>query len=110
MLSCTKVVVAAAGIALSLGLGTGVAHAQPDTSAVVNTTCNYDQVIAALNNNSPADAAEFTNSPVAVGWLHSFLGAPPDQRQDMLQQVQSLPATAPYTALVLQVANTCNKY
>jgi hemophore-related protein len=110
MLLSTKVVVAAAGAALSLGLGTGVAWAQPDTSAVVNTTCTYDQVIAALNNTSPGDAAQFTSSPVAVGWLHSFLGSPRDQRAQMLQQVQSIPAAEPYTALVLQVANTCNKY
>ena len=103
-------VVAAAGMALSLGVGTGIASALPDTSAVVNTTCSYDQVIAALNNSSPGEAAEFTSSPVAVGWLHSFLGSPPDQRQQMIQQVQSLPAAAPYTALVVQVANTCHNF
>jgi hemophore-related protein len=105
-----KVVVTAAGLALALSAGAGIASAQPDVSAVVNTTCTYDQVIAALNDHSPADAAEFTGSPVAVGWLHSFLGSPPDQREQMLQQVQNIPATAPYTGLVLQVANTCNKY
>ncbi|WP_101947896.1 hemophore-related protein [Mycobacterium sp. 3519A] len=110
MLSSTKVVVAAVSIALPLGLGTGVASAQPDVTAVVNTTCTYDQVIAALNANSPGDAAQFTSSPVAVGWLHSFLGAPRDQRQQMIQQVQSIPAAGPYTGLVLQVANTCNRY
>src|ERR1700755_653363 len=99
MLSSTKVAVAVAGMALSLCLGSGIAQAQPDTSAVVNTTCTYDQVIAALNGTSPADAAQFTSSPVAVGWLHSFLGSPRDQRQQMLQQVQSIPAAGPYTAL-----------
>ena|SRR5436190_15698460 len=110
MMSSAKVVVATAGMALSLGLGAGIASAQPDVTAVVNTTCSYDQVIAALNAQSPADAAEFTDSPVAVGWLHQFLGAPRDQRQQMIQQVQSTPATQPYTALVLQVANSCNNY
>jgi hemophore-related protein len=110
MLWSTKAVVAGAGVALSLGLASGTASALPDTSAVVNTNCTYDQVIAALNNNSPDAAAQFTSSPVAVGWLHSFLGAPRDQRQQMLQQVQSIPAAAPYTGLVLQVANTCNNY
>ena len=54
--------------------------------------------------------AEFTGNPVAVGWLHQFLGAPVDQRRQMLQQVQSIPAAAPYTGLVLQVANSCNNY
>ena|SRR5690242_16867886 len=110
MLWSTKVAVAAAGIAVSLGAGTGVASAQPDVSPVVNTTCTYDQLIAALNATSPADAAQFTSSPVAVGWLHSFLGSPRDQRQQMIQQVQSIPAADAYTSLVLQVANSCNRY
>jgi hemophore-related protein len=110
MILTTKVVVAAAGMALSLGLSSAIASATPDVGAVVNTTCSYDQVIAALNDHSPESAAEFTGSPVATGWLHEFLGAPVPQRQQMLQQVQSIPAAAPYTALVVQVANTCNNY
>jgi len=104
------VVVATAGMAVSLGLSSGIASAQPDVTAVVNTTCSYDQVIAALNARSPESAAEFTGSPVAVGWLNQFLGAPVDQRRQMIQQVQSIPAAAPYTALVLQVANSCNNF
>ena len=110
MILRTKVVVAATGMALSLGLSSGMASAQPDVSAVVNTTCSYDQVIAALNDHSPDSAAEFTESPVAVGWLHQFLDAPVPQRQQMIQQVQSIPAAAPYTGLVVQVASTCNNY
>jgi hemophore-related protein len=110
MIMRSKVVVAATGIALSFGLSSGIAAAQPDVSSVVNTTCSYDQVIAALNAHSPDSAAEFAGSPVAVGWLHQFLGAPVSQRQQMIQQVQSIPAAAPYTALVVQVANTCNNF
>jgi hemophore-related protein len=110
MLSSLKVVAAAAGMALSLGIGTGIASAQPDVSTVVNTTCSYDQVIAALNAHSPGSAAEFTGNPVAVAWLNQFLASPVGQRRQMIQQVQSIPAAAPYTGLVLQVANTCNNY
>ena len=110
MILRTKVVVAATGMALSLGLSSGMASAQPDVSAVVNTTCSYDQVIAALNDHSPDSAAEFTGSPVAVGWLHQFLDAPAPQRQQMIQQVQSIPAAAPYTGFVVQVASSCNNY
>jgi hemophore-related protein len=110
MLSRTKVVVAAAGTVASLGLGIGIASAEPDISPVVNTTCTYDQVIAALNHQSPSSAAEFTGNPVAVGWLHSFLGAPVSQRTQMIQQVQAMPAAGPYTGLVLQVARTCNNF
>jgi len=77
---------------------------------VVTTTCSYDQGIAALNDHSPGSAAEFTGSPDAAGWMHQYIDASVDQRRQMLQQVQSIPAAAPYTGLVLQVANSCNNY
>jgi len=95
---------------LSLGLGTGIASAQPDVTAVVNTTCTYPQILGALNAQSPAAANELTSNPVAVAWIQNFLGSPPDQRRQQIQQVQSIPAAAPYTSLVVQVANTCNNY
>lgn len=106
----SKVIAATAGLALSLGLGAGVAAAQPDIAPVVNTTCSYDQVIAALNAESPSDGAQFTASPVAVGWLHSFLASPVPQRRTMIQQVQNIPEAEAYTGLVLQVVNTCKNF
>jgi hemophore-related protein len=110
MLSRTKFVITAAGLALSLSAGAGVASAQPDVAAVVNTSCSYEQVIAALNAHSPADGAQFTSNPIAVNWLHSFLDSPVDQRQQMIQQVQNVPGAQAYTALVVQVANTCKSF
>ena len=110
MLSRTKVVVAAAGMALSLGLGTGTASAQPDVSGVVGTTCSYPQVIAALNAQSPDEGAQFTSNPIATGWLQQFLASPRDQRQQMIDQVQTVPGAQEYTGLVVQVANTCKNF
>lgn len=106
----SRTLVAAAGLAFALSAGAGIASATPDVTAVVDTTCTYDQVIAALNAHSPADGAEFTSSPIAVNWLQSFLGSPVDQRQQMIQQVQSVPGAQAYTALVVQVANTCKNF
>jgi hemophore-related protein len=105
-----KLIVAAAGLALALSTGNGIASAEPDISTVVNTTCTYDQVIAALNAHSPADGAEFTASPIATNWLQSFLASPVDQRQRMIQQVQNAPGAQAYTGLVVQVANTCKNF
>lgn len=110
MMSRTKAVAAAAGLALSLSTGAGIASAQPDVSAVVNTTCSYPQVIAALNAQSPADGAQFTSNPIAVNWLQQFLASPTDQRQQMIQQVQGVPGAQAYTGLVVQVANTCKNF
>jgi hemophore-related protein len=109
MLSRTKWAVAA-GLALSLSAGAGIASAQPGLSSVVNTNCSYPQVIAALNAHSPADGAQFTSNPIAVNWLQSFLASPVDRRQQMIQQVQGVPGAQAYTGLVLEVANTCENF
>ena len=103
-------VVAAAGMAVSLGLGTATASAQPDVSGVVGTTCSYPQVIAALNAQSPDEGAQFTSNPIATGWLQQFLASPRDQRQQMIDQVQTVPGAQEYTGLVVQVANTCKNF
>ena len=106
----SRTVVAAAGLALALSAGSGIAAATPDVTAVVNTTCSYDQLIAALNAQSPDAGAQFTSSPIAVNWLQSFLASPVDQRQRMIQQVQAVPGAQAYTGLVVQVANTCKNF
>jgi hemophore-related protein len=110
MLSRTKLVVAFTGLALSLSAGAGIASATPDASAIVNSTCTYPQVMAALNDQSPETANELNANPLAVGWLQGLVAAPPDQRAQMVQQVQGSPALQPYMPVIYQVANTCNNY
>ena len=108
MLSRTKLVVAFAGLALSLSAGAGIASATPDASAIVNSTCTYPQ--AALNDQSPETANELNTNPLAVGWLQGLVAAPPDQRAQMVQEMQGSPALQPYMPVIFQVANTCNNY
>jgi hemophore-related protein len=110
MLSRTKLVVAFAGLALSLSAGAGIASATPDASAIVNSTCTYPQVMAALNDQSPETANELNANPLAVGWLQGLVAAPPDQRAQMVEQVQGSPALQPYMPVIYQVANSCNNY
>ena len=110
MLSRTKLVVAAAGLALSLSAGAGIASATPDASAIINSTCTYPQVTAALNDQSPETANELNANPLAVGWLQGLVGAPPDQRAQMIQQVQGMPGLQSYLPVIYQVANSCNRY
>jgi hemophore-related protein len=106
----TAVAAAAASLALSLIVGAGVASADPDLGPIVNTTCNYSQVIAALNAQDPAAAAQFNASPFAQSALRQFLAAPPSQRMSMAQQAQSSPRAQQYFGLVQSVAATCNNY
>lgn len=108
-LSLTSLAAAAGGLALSLTVGSGVASASP-YDAVINTTCNYGQVIAALNAQDPGAAAQFNASPVAQNYLRNFLAAPPPQRAAMAAQLQAIPGAAGYVGLVAAVAGSCSNY
>jgi hemophore-related protein len=105
----TGLAAAAAGLALSLTVSP-VASADPDLGPIVNTTCNYSQVIAALNAQDPAAAGQFNSSPIAQSYLRQFLAAPPSQRQSMAQQAMSTPGAAQQFGLVQQVAASCNNF
>jgi hemophore-related protein len=101
---------AVAGLSLSLTLGTGLASADPDMGPIINTTCSYPQVIAALNAQNPAAASKFNSSPIAQSYLRQFLAAAPPQRQAMAQQAMATPGAAQQFGLVQQVAATCNNF
>jgi hemophore-related protein len=109
-MSLTALAVAVGGLALSLAVGAGVASADPDLGPIVNTTCNYSQVMAALNAQDPAAAAQFNSSSLAQSALQQFLAAPPSQRMQMAQRMESSPRAQQYFGLVQQVAATCNNY
>jgi hemophore-related protein len=110
MLSKSKLVVCCAGLVLSLGAGTGIASAQPDVSAIVNSTCTYPQIMAALNDQNPAAASELNGNLLSVLWLQRLVASPPDQRAEMIQQVQDDPTLQQYIPVIFQVAGSCNRY
>jgi hemophore-related protein len=109
-LSWTGLAVAVASAALPLAAAAGVASADPDLGPIVNTTCSYPQVMAALNAQDPAAAAQFNSSSMAQSALQSFLAAPPPQRLQMAQRMQSSPRAQQYFGLIQQVAATCNNF
>jgi hemophore-related protein len=106
----TRMSVAVGGLALSLTVGAGVASADPDLGPIVNTTCSYPQVMAALNAQDPAAAAQVNASPMAQSALRQFLAAPPSQRLEMAQQMQGSPRAQQYFGVIQQIAATCNNY
>lgn len=108
-LSLTALSAGVGAVAMSLTVGAGVASADP-VDAVINTTCNYGQVVAALNATDPGAAAQFNASPVAQSYLRNFLAAPPPQRAAMAAQLQAVPGEAQYIGLVESVAGSCNNY
>lgn len=108
-LSLTALSAGVGAVAMSLTVGAGVASADP-VDAVINTTCNYGQVVAALNATDPGAAAQFNASPVAQSYLRNFLAAPPPQRAAMAAQLQAVPGASQYIGLVESVAGSCNNY
>ena len=108
-LSLTRLAVAVGGVAIALSAGAGIASADP-LGPIINTTCNYGQVIAALNAQSPGAAARLNASPVAQSYLQRFLASPPPQRAAMAAQIQAMPQAAAYFGIVQSVAGTCNNY
>src|SRR6516225_7552175 len=99
-LSLTRLAVGVCGLALSLTAGTGVASADPDLGPIVNTTCSYPQVMAAMNAQDPATAAQFSAFPSNVSMLRQFLASPPNQRLRTAQMIQSTPGAEQYFGLI----------
>ena len=108
-LSLSKMATVVGGAAIALTAGAGIASADP-LDPVINTTCNYGQVMAALNATDPGAAAQFNSSPIAQGYLRQFLASPPPRRAQMAAQIQAMPQAAGYFNDVVQVAGTCNGY
>lgn len=103
-LSLSKLAVAIGGAAVALSAATGVASADP----LIDTNCTEGQVMAAVNDPnvvSPDIAAKFNKSPAARSYLAQFLAAPPSQRAQMAQQLQSMPPA--YQQAINAVAQAC---
>ncbi|BBZ31546.1 hypothetical protein MCNF_01510 [Mycolicibacterium confluentis] len=102
------------GLAAAVGgagllMGAGIASAAPDLGPAVNTTCNYPQVMAALNSADPAAAAQF-NASGSGAYLGQFLAAPVGERQMMAQMIVNMPGNQQYIGLLQQVFTTCNNF
>lgn len=109
-LSLAKIAAVAGGVALAFTAGAGIASADPALDPIINTTCNYGQVMAALNATSPGAAAQLNSSPIAQNYLRQFLASAPPQRAAMAAQIQAMPQAAQYFGVVQSVAGSCNNY
>ena len=120
-LASSKYLVVAGVVAVAATMGVGVASADPDLGPIINTTCNYAQVTAALNVVSPDMAAKLEQNPRASSRLQSFLAAPVDERQQMAERAMAMApqfqgamggGINPQQILgeLTQVASTCHNY
>ena len=109
-LSLTRLAVAVSGLTLSLTAGAGVASADPDLGPAINTTCTYDQFVAALNAQNPMFAQLLNSSPQQQSGLRQFLAGSPSQRRQWAEQIASNPENQPYLGVLQQTFSTCNNY
>jgi hemophore-related protein len=104
-----------------LTLATALSPAAPASAdsmmdALVNSTCSYGQVTAALNAQAPAWASQLRNRPDMQANLQQFLALPADQRQQQIAQQQAVNPqlqamlAAQLGPTIIQVANTCMNY
>jgi hemophore-related protein len=106
----TKVIAGCSGALMSVVASAGIASASPDVETIVNSTCTYPQVMAALQAQDPAAAGQLSSSPMAVGWLQQLVASPPDGRRGMIAQIQAYPQLNSYTGLINSVAGSCSNF
>lgn len=105
-LSKCSIAAAVGAAALSLSIGSGVANADP----IVDTTCTYPQVLAALNDQNPTLAAKFNANPTAGAMLSNFLSAPPAERQKLAANFSQTTWGQKYFGAMASIAGVCNNY
>jgi hemophore-related protein len=109
-LSRKNIAITLGGLAVAIPLSAGVASAQPDLGPIINTTCTYGQVMAALNDQHPDLAAQFAKQPAGQSAVRNFLASSPQQRQATVAFLQGNPTAQQYFGPISNVANTCNNY
>ena len=63
-----------------------IASADPGDGPLIETTCSYAQLMAALQFEAPDASARLTEHPDAQAKLQAFVALPVDQRKQRLQQ------------------------
>lgn len=108
--SLTNLAVAVGGLAVTLTAGIGVASAQPNLDAMVNSTCTYDQAIAAVNAENPTAAQYLAQSPPNQEFVRVFLSSSKDQRISLLNQIKNNPGIDQAIPVFTQMMTSCVNY
>lgn len=100
------------GLALSALVGAGIASADGLSEQAINTTCNYNQVHAALAQQNPSYASMLDSHPEAQSFLQDYLASGPDARRVKAdQQAARHPGQASlFYPVINNVAATCNGF
>ncbi|OBJ69821.1 hemophore-related protein [Mycobacterium sp. 1274756.6] len=108
--SLTTLGLATCALGLLASAGTGVAVADPDFGPLINTTCSYDQAMAALHAQNPAAAQFLDGRPDQQEWFRIYFGESPDGRANMIDRNKHAPGATQVLAVAQQVVATCHNY
>lgn len=108
--SMTRLAGAGVGLALSVTAGAGIAFAQPDIGPMVNTTCTYDQAMAAVHSENPTAARYLDQSPPNQQFLRVFFASSPDERTSLLNQIKNNPGINQALPIFQQMMTSCVNY
>jgi hemophore-related protein len=106
----SRLTVAAGGLAIALSAGAGVAAAGPDLGPAINSTCSYDQWVAALHAESPGPASAFDAQPMSQAYLRQFFAGGPAERQSLANMFVSMPGSEQNVPVMRQAFGSCNNY
>jgi hemophore-related protein len=105
-----KIAISVSGLALAMTAGAGLASADPDWSPMVNSTCTYDQAMAAVHTENPMAAQYLDQSPPNLKFLQVFLSSSRDQRVSLLNQIKNNPGADQALPVFQQTLTSCTKY
>ncbi|MCB0928019.1 MAG: hemophore-related protein [Mycolicibacterium sp.] len=101
--------VAAAGALLALLLP-GVASAEPDYSALINTDCSYDQVISAVRVQNPAAAAFLDSRPDQQDAFRTYFAQSRESRANIIEKNKTNPAAQQILDVAQGAVAACHSY
>ncbi|MFH5232310.1 hemophore-related protein [Antrihabitans spumae] len=120
------VLATSAALATGALLAPGTAVADPASAAgpLLQTTCSFDQIDAALHDRAPQVANNLDANPDRKDMLRQFFALPVDQRQAALDaylaanpdlqaqrdQLRSGPYADQIAAKAAEIADTCHSY
>lgn len=115
--------IAAAGTLAAAALVPGIASADPtdsDSARLVNSTCSFAQIDAAMHDVTPRLAARLDQAPERKAQLADFFSKSPADRQAVLDahpqlksRLETVPTEGPaveWRAKALTIADTCGDY
>jgi hemophore-related protein len=120
----SRLILGALGLAGAMSLVTAGAASAQSAGPLIETTCSYAQIEAALQVEAPEASARLSERPDAQAKIQELLGLPVDQRRQrvqsfmdrnpdvasMIRQKRNTPEGQEKLLKMQRIADTCHDY